>query len=328
MEDGCFLVNKFLGGVNIENKNIDDDDIGVFENDNLKNYTNIALLGIDSRKDDYGVGNRSDTIMIMSINNKTQAIKIFSVYRDTYLQVEENNQKKLDKVTHAYAYGGAKNTLLALNTNLDLNIKKYVTINFDSLIYAVDALGGITIDVQKDEVNNLNEFIDNTIRETGNKSTHVKGAGKQTLDGVQALAYARIRYTSGGDYRRAERQRLVVQAMVTKAKTLSPGELINVAETVIPKLSTNYSKTDLALLAPKLAKADFSQNIGWPYYTKGITLDRWYGIPTTLELNVKKLHQDVFGDTDYEPSNTVQQISKQIEQKTGYHADTSNIIKY
>ena len=153
------LVAEKLGKINVEE--IDKTAIGISEEtkEELSGYRNIALFGVDSRADDYGVGNRSDCIMIASMNQKTNDIKIISVYRDTYMQVEEKGKDKLDKVTHAYAYGGPQGALKALNTNLDLNISEYVTANFDAVIAAVDAVGGVTIDVDISEVKYINKYI-------------------------------------------------------------------------------------------------------------------------------------------------------------------------
>ena len=152
------LVADKLGKINVEE--IDKTAIGISEEtkEELSGYRNIALLGIDSRADDYGLGNRSDCIIIASMDQKTKNIKLMSVYRDTYMQVEEHGKAVLDKVTHAYAYGGAQNSLKALNTNLDLNISEYVTVNFDAVIAAVDAMDGITIDIDNSEIKYINDY--------------------------------------------------------------------------------------------------------------------------------------------------------------------------
>ena len=141
---GYLFINSKLSMLQTES--IDTTAVGIDSEvaESLKGYRNIALLGIDSRADDYSPGNRSDCIIIASLNEETNAVKLTSVYRDTYVYVEENGSKKLDKITHAYAYGGAQNTLKSLNEALDLNITEYVTVNFDAVIAAVDALGGIT----------------------------------------------------------------------------------------------------------------------------------------------------------------------------------------
>lgn len=311
-------INNMLGKINKET--IDTNAIGITEEtkQSLKGYRNIALLGIDSRADDYGLGNRTDCIIIASINEETKDVKMFSVYRDTYLEVVEKNTKRLDKVTHAYSYGGAQNTLLALNTNLDLNIKEYVTINFDSLISAINAMDGVDIDIEKDELKYINDYIDALVQTSGVKSKHVTTTGVQRLDGVQAVAYSRIRYTAGGDYKRTERMREVVQAMVKRAKGLNITQLQKLAAKVLPLVRTNLSESDIMGLLPVLMKVNFTTSMGWPYETKGKTMDRWYGIPITLESNVEKLHKEFFGNTNYVVNDKIKQISNQIIDKTGY----------
>lgn len=290
-------------------------DISETAEKNLADYRNIALFGVDSRDSNLGKGNRSDTIIIASINNKTGEVKLISVFRDTYMQIEGHG---LDKVTHAYSYGSAALAMSTLNSNMDLNIKEFVTVNFDSVAEAINALGGVSINVDKAEIEYINSYIDETSKVTGITSKHVTSAGKQTLDGVQAVAYARIRYTSGGDYKRAERARDVVIAAVEKLKTKSIGEINALADEILPKIYTNIDISDMLSMLPNLMNYKITDSIGWPYETKGITLDRWYGIPVTLESNVTKLHQEVFNETDYVPSDKVKNVSNQIVTKTGY----------
>lgn len=294
---------------------IDESQISVSENKNLAEYRNIAIFGVDSRADDYGKGNRSDCIIIASINNKTHDVKLISVYRDTYVQIEGHG---LDKITHAYSYGEAPLALKTLNENLDLNIKEFVTVNFDSVSDAVDALGGIKMDITSAEVQYINGYIDETAKVTGKAAKHITSAGTYTLDGVQAVAYSRIRYTAGGDYKRTERMRDVITAMIAKLKTKSVSEINRIADLILPKVYTNLSTTDLISMVPSLSSFNVAESIGWPYETKGITLDRWYGVPVTLESNVKQLHQKVFEDENYEVPSNVKTISNKIVNKTGY----------
>lgn len=312
-----FVANK-LGKINVEEINEEEVGITVKTKEELSGYRNIALLGIDSRADDYGLGNRSDCIIIASLDQKTKNIRLISVYRDTYLQLEEKGKTVLDKVTHAYSYGGAQNTLKALNTNLDLNITEYVTVNFDAVIAAVNAMGGVTIDIDSSELKYINDYIDATSASSGVKASHITKTGKQKLDGVQAVAYSRIRYTEGGDYKRTERMRTVIEAMLSKAKTLNIGQLNKLVDTILPRVSTNISGTEIIGLVPSIASYNITDSIGWPYETRGKTIDRWYGIPVTLESNVEKLHKEIFGQSDYVVSDTIKEISNQIIKKTGY----------
>lgn len=315
---GYTYVNGKIG--KMQKENIDTTAVGINEEtkQELKGYRNIALLGIDSRADDYGLGNRSDCMMIASINQETNEIKLISVYRDTYVYVMENGTKRLDKITHAYSYGGAQNTLKSLNEAMDLNITEFVTVNFDAVIAAVDSLGGVYIDIDKSEIKYVNDYIDATSESSGVKSSHITHSGRQKLDGVQAVSYTRVRYTAGGDYKRTERMRTVVEAMLSKAKTLNVGQLNSFADTILPKIRTNISSSEIWGLIPKLASFKVTESIGWPYDTKGITLDRWYGVPVTLQSNVERLHKEAFEQEDYEASDTVKEMSAAIVKKTGY----------
>ncbi len=315
---GYTFVNGKIG--KMQKENIDTTAVGINEEtkQELKGYRNIALLGIDSRADDYGLGNRSDCMMIASINQETNEIKLISVYRDTYVYVMENGTKRLDKITHAYSYGGAQNTLKSLNEAMDLNITEFVTVNFDAVIAAVDSLGGVYIDIDKSEIKYVNDYIDATSESSGVKSSHITHSGRQKLDGVQAVSYTRVRYTAGGDYKRTERMRTVVEAMLSKAKTLNVGQLNSFADTILPKIRTNISTSEIWGLIPKLALFKVTESIGWPYDTKGITLDRWYGVPVTLQSNVERLHKEAFEQEDYEASDTVKEMSAAIVKKTGY----------
>lgn len=266
----------------------------------LADYRNIAIFGIDSREDTYSKGNRSDCIIIASINNKTKEVKLVSVYRDTYVQIEGHG---LDKITHAYSYGEAPLAIKTLNTNLDLNIKEFVTVNFDAVKEIIDDIGGIQMNITSEE------------------APHISGitkAGTYNLTGEQALAYARIRYATGGDYKRTERMRDVLTAVANKVKTFNISQLNSLVDQVLPRVYTNITASDIFALLPSATSFKITESIGWPYETKGKTMDRWYGIPITLESNVTKLQQEVFGNTNYTPSETVKQISDDIVAKTGY----------
>lgn len=301
----------------IQQVDIDETDLGVSSQveENLSGYRNIALFGIDSRDSSLGRGNRSDCIIIASINNSTKEVKLISVYRDTYVNIEGYG---LDKITHAYSYGEAPLALKTLNENFDLNITEFATVNFDAVAEAINALGGVTIDVQEDELQYINQYIEATSETTGIDSKRVTSAGTQTLDGVQAVAYSRIRYTEGGDYKRAERMRTVVEAMVEKFKTKSISEMNQIIDQILPEVYTNITSSDIFSLLPSIASFKVTESIGWPYETRGITLDRWYGVPVTLESNVQQLHEEAFGETDYTPSDRVKEISNQIIEATGY----------
>ena len=310
-----FISNK-LG--KLQQVDIDEGDLGISDevSDNLSGYRNIAIFGVDSRDNELVKGTRSDCIILATIDEKTKEVKLTSVYRDTYLEI---TGRSLDKVTHAYAYGGAALSMSTLNTNLDLNIKEFVTVNFESVVDIVNAVGGVNIDITSSELKYINGYIDEINRVTNNNASHITKTGSQTLNGVQALAYGRIRYTAGGDYKRTERMRDVMMAVVNKAKKMSVTKLNSLADTLLPKVYTNMSAGEIIGLIPQLASYKITDSTGWPYNTKGATINGvWYGPPITLESNVKELHEKVYGQTNYEPSEKVKEISKKIVNKTGY----------
>lgn len=284
-------------------------------NSNLADYRNIALFGIDARSDTFSAGNRSDCIMIISINEKTKDVKIASVYRDTYLDI---NNRGLDKVNHAYSFGGPALAMSTLNKNLDLNISEFVAINFDTVKTAVDCVGGVTVALDSEEAKYINGYIDGLNDQFGTSSPHITKAGTYNLDGTQALAYARIRYTDGGDYKRTERMRDVLLLVFNKAKSMGIGELNELADTILPHISTNITKKDIIAIIPKVPSYKVDKNFGWPYEVKGYTGAAWYGVPVDLKTNVTNLHKELFGEENYEPSNTVVEISNRIVEKTGY----------
>lgn len=313
---GFWYVNDKLGKLNYVD--ISSDEIEMNEGiDSLMNgYRTIAIFGVDSRSNELVKGTRSDCIILATIDEKTKEVKLTSVYRDTYLEI---TGRSLDKVTHAYAYGGAALAMSTLNTNLDLNITEFVTVNFESVVDIVNAVGGVSINVTSEELKYINGYIDEINRVTSSSASHVTKAGTQNLNGVQALAYGRIRYTAGGDYKRTERMRDILMAVVNKAKKMSITQLNSLADTLLPKVYTNINSSEILSLIPQLATYKITDSTGWPYDTKGATIGGvWYGPPVTLESNVKELHEKVYGQVNYEVSDKVKEISKKIINKTGY----------
>ncbi|MBR2240733.1 MAG: LCP family protein [Clostridia bacterium] len=295
--------------VKLENIEINE---GVAEQ--LKGYRNIAVFGVDARSDRY-VNTRSDVIMIVSLNQDTNDVKVTSVYRDTYLNIDGHG---FDKVTHAYAYGGPELAINTLNKNLDLNISEFVTVNFSAVIDIVDSIGGVEIDVDSEELVYLNKYIQNVNREFNRNDAALTRTGVSNLTGAQALAYTRIRYTAGGDFKRTERSREVLNATFGKAKKLSVGKLNNLADVLLPKVYTNIKATEILGMIPSIYNINITEGEGWPYktafYNNGIS----YVAPVTLEQNVKQLHQHLFGNDGYEVSDKVKEYSNGIIKRTGY----------
>ncbi len=297
---------------------------GVEQNETMKGYRNIALFGLDARDDDLKKGNRSDTIMIASINQDTNEVKLVSVYRDTYLNLSNDTYNKCNA---AYAAGGPEQAILMLNMNLDLNITEYISINFNGLIELVNALGGVQINVEEAEIKHLNNY-QKSMFSTESKVvlsddyTPVTQAGLQTLDGMQATAYCRIRATAGDDFRRAERQRTVLLACLDKAKTASLPQLESALDSVLPHVATNLDTTEILGVLGEVANYSVTATDGFPFEdtrttgtlgSKGSCV-----IPVNLETNVIKLHNFLFEQEEYTPSEQVKSYSAKISSDTGY----------
>jgi len=297
------------------------------EETTMKGYWNIALFGVDSRQDALTKNTRSDTIMIASINQDTGDIKLVSVYRDTYLNLGNDSYNKCNA---AYAKGGPEQAINMLNMNMDMNVTDFITIGFQGLIDVVDALGGVSIDVQDAEIEHLNNYQRSMFLDEGgggklnDNIVPVTNAGLQTLSGLQATAYCRIRYTAGDDFRRAERQRTVLLACMDKAKTASVSELTTIANNIFKEVYTSLDLNDIIALLGDISKYNVVGQDGFPNEslraTGSIGSKGSCVVPVTLSDNVKWLHWFLFNDENYQPSQTVQQCSDKV------YADTHSYI--
>ncbi|MCI8358177.1 MAG: LCP family protein [Lachnospiraceae bacterium] len=282
-----------------------------------KGYRNIALFGVDARDNELGRGTRSDTIIIASINQDTHEVKLVSVYRDTYLNLGNDSYNKCNG---AYAKGGPEQAITMLNINLDLDITDYVTVGFSGLIDAIDCLGGIDMEITESEINHLNNYQLCMAEEMGVDYTPVTKPGLQTLNGMQATAYCRIRYTKGDDFRRAERQRDVLGAMMLKAKDAPLTTLRDVVTAVLPNVNTSLNVNEVISVLGTLAEYNVVASEGFPFESertnatigsKGDCI-----IPMTLEENVVMLHELLFEEKNYTPSRQVNIMSGEITQQT------------
>lgn len=297
-------------------------DINEEANEAQKGYRTVALFGIDARSvESMGEGNRSDSIIIVSINNETKEVKLVSVYRDSLLEVDYEGGITT-KITHAYAYGGPEMAVRALNANLDLEITDFVTVNFMALAQAIDDLGGITIDVREAELTMLNACITEQIGITGVYSDGVFSAGTQLLNGTQATGWARIRSTDQGDITRTERQRTVIAKMFQKAKSSDLSTINDIIDDVVPNIYTSLDKDEIMDLAKGIFDYNLGETVGFPmaympvnHETKGSIL-----VPADLSTNVSALHEFLFGTVDYVPSTRVQNISSSLQNETGVGA--------
>lgn len=284
----------------------------------LDNYTNIAIFGIDNRNSgNYESGN-SDCIMIASINDDTKEVKLVSVYRDSFLAVDDKDS--LRKLNAAYAKGGPTGAVAALNKNLDLNITEYVSVDFNAVMEVVDALGGIELDITKEEASNMHIWIDEMNEVMGTHGKPVSGPGVQQVNGIQALAYCRDRMSGGDDFRRTERQRIVVGKIVEKAKQADILTLNDLVDKLFPDISTSLSTTEILGLAAHVKEYELADTQGWPFQLDTKMMEKSIGavvVPTDLETNVDLLHRYLFDVEDYETTDKVKEISKAVSNRTG-----------
>lgn len=342
---GLFVYAK-LGKLNHETINEEEIDVNesVTENQVMKGYTTIALVGIDSRDDKLKSDWNSDTMIIASINNDTKKVKLVSVYRDTYLCLgeDEDGNNSYGLANSAYCTGGAKKMINMLNKNLDMNISDFVTVNFQAVAETVELLGGIDVEMKKEEVVHLNSYCVETSEVTGMDYTPLEEIeGVQHLNGVQAVAYARIRKTSGNDFRRAARQREVIYKIVEKAKNSSIATLNTVLDKIFPMIYTSLTEKEILSMGMNMLSYDIEDQTGFPF-------DHLYGdtvkeamdgvdcvLPITLESNVIKLHEFLYPEDSYVPSNEVKTYSQEISDKSGFgeesrleHSEDGSLAAY
>lgn len=318
------MVNK----INFENMN--ESEAGINEDLNkdtllsLEGYTNIALFGLDNRsKNSYDTGN-SDVIMIASINNKTKDVKLVSVYRDTYLSVGDGRYRKANA---SYANGGAKQAVQMLNSNLDLDIQDYVCVDWAALVEVIDALGGLDLEITQGEMQQINKYKWEVDKATGLSTPDVTQYGRVHLDGTQATTYARIRKLQGDDFKRASRQRIVLQAILEKAKQADIGTLTSICNSVVDDISTTLTISQILSLAKDVKSYKIASTTGFPFEltTKNMSVTGDTVIPADLATNVTELHKYMFEDTAYVPSQTVQAISDTIVNNTGITTESALI---
>lgn len=291
-------------------------DIHINDGVEQKGYTTIALFGGDSREGQLEAGTHADTIIIASIDNETKEVKLVSVYRDLPMRQESG---ELKKANNAYFVGGPKEALNALNRNLDLDIQQYVTVDFKALSDVIDLLGGIEIEVSEKEADAVNDFIEETAMVAGKKAIPISG-GYQTLDGVQAVTYARIRKGVGGDYGRTERQRLVIQKVVEKVKQTDLSTLNKMIDEVFPQVSTSFSLTEIIKLAAGAMQYEIGETGGFPFEHADGSIEGIGSVVVPLGFveNVEELHAFLYPKDEYSVSATVQEIAGEIERLSGY----------
>lgn len=326
---GYWLWNETFGKVTYGEK-LDTTEAGINEDIDTENlevqtgYTNVVLFGIDNRSTgNYGTGN-ADTMMVASLNNETKEVRIISIYRDTYLSLQDGS---FHKANAAYARGGVKGAMNMINTNLDLAITDYVCVDWAALVEAIDALGGVDIEITEGEMRGINQYLHDVDEVTGQSTPLVSQYGKIHLTGSQATTYARLRKGLGEDFKRASRQRIVLQAMLTSAKNADIGKLTAACTAVFSHIETSFTSTEILSLAADVAKYEIAETAGFPFKPVGgiNTNDGDTVVAAELDNNVEELHKFLFSDEEYVLSGTVQTISDNITYKTGVSEATATI---
>ena len=292
----------------------------------MSGYWTIAVFGVDSRNSSVGNGNNSDVNILCNIDQGTGEIRLVSVYRDSYLNISDKNT--YNKINAAYMQGGPEQVVKALNRNLDIDIDDYATFNWKAVADAINILGGIDVEITKSEFYYINAFISETVKATGVASTQLKSAGMNHLDGVQAVAYGRLRLMDT-DYARTERQRKVISLAFEKMKKADWATINNIVQTVFPQVATSIEINDLLKIGRNITRYHLTETTGFPSELREKKMGRKGAcvIPQTLESNVIELHHFLFGDEEYTPTETVRTISQKIVSDTGVHGTKQSETK-
>jgi LCP family protein required for cell wall assembly len=273
--------------------NINEEEIKSYEN--AGSIKNIALLGIDAVEGETG---RSDSIMIATIDTIHKKVKLTSIMRDSYVNIPDYG---MDKINHAYAYGGAQLSMKTINNNFGLNVENFAAVNFSSLPEIIDILGGVELNITDEELQYINKYIDGINNLEGTNSPHITSSGVQTVDGVQALAYSRIRYTSGGDYVRTERHRNVISGLFNKLLSLPKTSYLGVLNKILPFIQTNMTSSEIFALGTnslgvmgniKLEQERFPLD----GYSEGTYINNIYYLSFDIETTKKFFMDYIFDD--------------------------------
>lgn len=271
------------------------DSLGLNQNaqsaDKKDDIINIALFGVDAPN---GQAGRSDADLILTIDKKHHKLKLTSIMRDSYVDVKGHGMTKL---THAYAYGGPELALNTINTNFDLAIDKFITVNFTSLPKVIDKLGGVDINLTPGDLKYMNGYIKNLDNINKTDSPEVNSTGMHHLDGTQALAYCRIRY-DGGDQRRTERQRTVLQAILKKMKDTPATQYPGILNELLPLVTTNISSNEFISLGKDILDTGATQfedlKVPCDKHEDGKMINGVYYMTYDLQAETKELHKFIY----------------------------------
>ncbi|CBZ04591.1 LCP family protein [Clostridium botulinum] len=256
---------------------------------------NIAFFGLDRRKKEEP--SRSDAVMILSLDKKHKKVKLSSIMRDSYVDIEGHGKTKLN---HAYAYGGPELAIKTINSNFKLNIRDFVAVDFYGLEKIIDTVGGVEIPVRSDEIKYINSYMQGTAKVENKAVQEVQNPGLQNLNGMQAVAYARIRYTSGGDYERTERQRTILTAVMNKIKKLGPTEFPKVVSVLLPNVESSLSSTEIIKMGTSAFALGIDnveqQRFPLDNYCEGKLIDGIYYLLFNEEKTIDQMYKYIFED--------------------------------
>ena len=347
---GLLLWHNFFGKINYDSTTMNDVEVNNLDTETeelLSNYTTLALFGVDNRSNGNLDSGNSDSIILVSIDNDTKEVKMVSVQRDTYLQVAEGTYRKCN---YAYNHGGVESAISMLNTNLDLKISGYVSVDFYALASIVDDLGGLELEITQKMIDTDNPEtgqnalagyiaeVENVLKYYPNEEDYFKmsdcyfdSPGTYKLNGAQVVGYCRNRYAVNNDYGRAENQRIVIKKIVEKAKKASVSQLNDIAQDVFPSISTSLSLSQILSMASAVGDYEIAESTGFPFALKSAKISKTTGsvlVPCTLTSNVSKLHEFMYGQENYDPTDDmVDVISDHIVSETGYNESSADITQ-
>ena len=304
--------------IEVNKEEVKNNDISVETIKKMEGYRTIAIFGVDSRDSGVGKGYNSDVIIIANIDLATSEVRLASIFRDSYLNT---GYDKFNKINQAYAIGGPEQALKAINKNLDLNITEYVTFSWKAVATGINILGGVDVEITKPEFRYINSYITETVKSTNIGSVQLKEPGMHHLDGIQAVAYARLRYMDS-DYERTARQRRVIQLALDKAKKSDLKTLNDLVGNMMSMVATNLTWQDGLDVISDIGSYKIVDTMGFPEDRKEMNMGAKGAIvvPNTLEKNVSKLHTFLFGDEVYTVSKTVKELSNEIEYQTSNYS--------
>lgn len=233
--------SNFRTDVNEENLGISTD---IYDKYGKTDVFNVAVFGVDTRDKDAFSG-RSDSIIIVSVDKKNKTVKLTSILRDSYVAIEGH---KNQKITHAYAFGGAELAIKTINQNFNMDITDYATINFYKMADAIDILGGIDIEITQSEMEQINS---EALYGTQKGAALVQNYGQVHLDGDQATIFCRLR-KQDSDEARSNRQKMVVNALLKQARKVSPAKYPEVVKSIMELCETSLTFSEVMSFVPMI----------------------------------------------------------------------------